>query len=138
MKVRRKNQQRGAQRGFTMIEVLIAVVVLIIGIAGVIGLQVSSTRLTSHSRHATEATQIGVAKVEELRTSTLLNLVSSGTPLKVNAQGLEDPNGFYDLSWLIRQETVNNVYNIHVTVEWAEQGNTSDIRSVSFATQVVY
>ena len=56
------------QQGFTLIEVMIAVLLLLVGVAGVLSIQMVSMRASSFSRHATAATMVAEDKREELMT----------------------------------------------------------------------
>ena len=55
------------QGGFTVIEVLIAVVVLAIGIVALVGSSASSTRMIGRGRSATRAVQAATERMEILR-----------------------------------------------------------------------
>jgi len=52
--------------GFTLLEVLIALVVLAVGILGVASMQISAIRGNSHGRQITEATSVASALMENL------------------------------------------------------------------------
>lgn len=56
-----------ARRGFTLIEVLIAVIILAIGLLAMAGTTGAITRTLMVSRNATQAMQVGNLKLEELR-----------------------------------------------------------------------
>ena len=54
------------QKGFTLIEILIAITVFAIGILGVAAMQLGAIKGNSYSSHLTEATTLAQNKMEEL------------------------------------------------------------------------
>jgi type IV pilus assembly protein PilV len=112
----------GGQKGFTIIELMIALTVLLIGIAGIVALQITSLRGTAYSRHATEATVLAEDLMEVLRTTPIATLVVPDTDT-VDAQGLQDPDGAYTRAWDI--DWNGNVGNLEVRVTWLERGSES-------------
>jgi type IV pilus assembly protein PilV len=109
------------QRGFTLIEVLIALLILLVGMAGVLSLQLTSMKATSFSRHATEASSLAEDKVEDLRTVPLTSpRFASGTD-QVDSRGVADPDGLYTRSWTITPGAETTI--ITVSVSWSERGN---------------
>ena len=108
---------RGEEGGFTVVEVLIALLVLLIGMAGILSMQLTSAEATSFSRHATEASVLGEDKMEVLRTAPAVLLVSAND--KVDALGVPDVDGFFTRVWDIVPGTPTS---ITVTVSWQEQG----------------
>jgi prepilin-type N-terminal cleavage/methylation domain-containing protein len=77
LRIARKKRTR-REGGFTLIEVLIAMLLLLIGVAGVLSLQLVSMKSTSYSRTATEATVAAEDKMEELSAIPTADLVSGG------------------------------------------------------------
>lgn len=55
------------EAGFTLVEVIVALVLLTIGVLGLAGVARSVTRLTSESLRLTTATALAGARVEQLR-----------------------------------------------------------------------
>ena len=91
--VLRPRRRQNRQEGFTLIEVMIAMLLLLVGVAGVLSLQMISVRATSFSRHATEATIVAEDKMEDLMTlSTTSPLFVTGTDL-VDGQGVANVAG---------------------------------------------
>jgi len=64
------------QRGFTMIEILIAVLILAIGLLGVAGVQLVSMQQTANSTLRSEATMYAQSLAERVRSNGGLNLTS--------------------------------------------------------------
>ena len=55
------------ERGFTIAEVLVAVVMLTIGVMALVGSSAAVTRMVGRGRHDTVAGQLAMARVERLR-----------------------------------------------------------------------
>ena len=112
---------RTGERGFTLIEVLIALLILMVGMAGILSLQLTSMKATSFSRHATEASSLAEDKVEELRTVPLNSVrFASGTD-QVDSRGVADAEGLYTRTWTIVPGIETTIVN--VSVSWTERGN---------------
>jgi type IV pilus assembly protein PilV len=109
------------QQGFTLIEVLIALLVLMVGMAGILSLQLTSMKATAFSRHATEASSLAEDKVEDLRTVPLNSARFATGSDQVDARGVQDADGLYTRSWTITPGTDTTVIN--VSVSWIERGN---------------
>jgi len=109
------------ERGFTLIEVLIALLVLMVGMAGILSIQLQSMKATSFSRHATEASSLAEDKVEDLRTVPLNSPRFANGTETVDARGVVDPAGFYTRTWSIAPGIETTIVN--VSVAWSERGN---------------
>jgi type IV pilus modification protein PilV len=83
------------QKGFSLIEVLIALVILSIALLGLAGLMVTTTKSNSYGNQMTEAVTFGQDKLEELRI-TRRDLIVSGN------DEVQGSTGFpYSRSWTI-------------------------------------
>jgi type IV pilus assembly protein PilV len=125
-------RRSGPEQGFTVLEVLIALSILLIGILGLLSMQLSSMRAAAFSRHATEATAIASDTMESLRTVALDSLVYSA-PHPVDAQGIDDDDGAYTVTWgpiINGSET-----SITVTVTWQEGPDLHTFQMTSVRTQ---
>lgn len=111
-------KRRPREEGFTVVEVLIALLVLVIGFAGILSLQLTAMKATSFSRHATEASILAEDKMEELRTIPIA-VLTNGTDT-VDARGVVDDAGAYTRAWTITPGTETTAVTIRVT--WSEQG----------------
>ena len=111
------------QRGFTLVELMVAMLVLLIGIAGIMMLVRNSTIAARYTRHVTEATFLSEDKMEALRTLPML-LVSDGKE-QVDALGYANDNGLYTRSWTVGN--AGETADIVVTVNWDEDGETKAV-----------
>ncbi len=111
--------------GFTLIEVLIALVILSIAFLGLAGLMVQTTKNTSFGGLMTEAATHAQDKLEELRATQWNNL----------APGADSPQGSnkitYNRSWTIQPNPGDTARTISVTVTWNDRTRrTITLRSV--------
>ena len=112
---------RSADGGFTVIEIMIALTVLLIGIGGILSLQMSGLRASGYSRHAAEAAVVAEDKMELMLLAPATSVVSGSD--KVNELGIPDADGRYNRTWTVN--TVSSIATIEVEVEWFERGSDS-------------
>ena len=110
--------RRRGEQGFTVVEVLIALLVLLIGMAGMLSLQLTAMKATGFSRHATEASILAEDRMEYLRTAPIASLADSSD--QVDARGVPDDTALYTRTWTITPGT--DTTTITVSVSWLEQG----------------
>jgi prepilin-type N-terminal cleavage/methylation domain-containing protein len=120
---------RKPDRGFTMIEVMVAILLTALTVIGVLGLYRIESRASSFSRRETEAAVLAQDKLEELRTQV--------APASASMTGSDSPideitaTSIFSRSWSIEQSTSDNsVYNITVTVSWSEDGITRTVEVI--------
>jgi len=114
-------------KGFSLIEMLIAMVILSISLLALAGLMVTTTKNNSFGSHMTEATTFAQDKLEELRVTSWNNIVSGTDPVPPRGStGIT-----YNRSWIVSilanpnpppadlQKTVN------ITVSWNDGINRS-------------
>ena len=108
--------------GFTVSEVLMATFILVLGMAGVMGLISRLSRVTYASAHTTGAVTLGQDKMEELLGGNYAALA-----------GGSDQVCLFSRAWTVSAAT-NRVKALTVTVGWADPaGRTSVITLQSCA-----
>jgi type IV pilus assembly protein PilV len=108
------------EAGFSLIELMIALTVLLIGVSGILTMHLTSMRATSYSRHATEAAVLGEDKMEELRTLPI-DTLAAGAEV-VDAQGVPTAGAPYTVGWNIVWDAAG-IGTLTVTVSWLERGS---------------
>ncbi len=133
-------------RGFTLIEVLIALVILSVAFLGLAGLMVQTTKNTSFGGLMTEGATFAQDKLEELRASSwvaitpgsdLIHVVDDGSGgRKIEVQGWIPPKNLssskdFDRKWTVFAN--GNLHrNITITVNW----NDKTMRSISLTSVI--
>jgi prepilin-type N-terminal cleavage/methylation domain-containing protein len=108
---------RRPQAGFTMIEVMVAMLLTAIAIIGILALFMTQTKAAGFSRHATEGTALCEDKLEQLRTQ--ISGAGSGTDAVIDEKGSAGV-GIYKREWW---ETLTTTYaDIVCKVSWTENG----------------
>jgi type IV pilus assembly protein PilV len=126
---RRPRPRPAGERGFTVIEVMIALTILLIGIAGLLAMQLTAVRANAFSRHATEAASLAEDKMEWLRTQPIADGTTSDV---VNALGIPGGDGLnYTRKVTITSGTTEAT--IDVEVSWTE-ADGGDPHSISLST----
>ena len=103
--------------GFTLIEVLIALVILSVPLLALAGLMAMTSQNTSFGGHMTEASTMAQDKLEELR-ATLWNSIPEGTreDRPSGSTGIQ-----YNRSWTA--VTDGNLKTVSVIVNWTDRTN---------------
>lgn len=104
------------ERGFTMVEVMIAILLTAIAVIGIMALFMTETRASSYSRHSTEAAALAADKLEKLRT---MSTPTAGSDTALDPLGAA--GGIFDRSWLV-DSSVTAYTELSVTVSWDENG----------------
>src|SRR3954471_7570480 len=105
------------KRGFTLIEVMIAMVLTALAVMGIIALYVTETRASGFSRHTTEAAVLAQDKLEYLRARGPAAVVNT-TEANITERAVA--GGIYTR---IAAESLTATYaDIAVTVSWSDDG----------------
>jgi prepilin-type N-terminal cleavage/methylation domain-containing protein len=123
---------RTSERGFTMIEVMVSLLLTAIAVIGIIALFMTETRASSVSRHATEASVLAADKLEKLRTTPN----PTGSNDTVDALGDSSGTFLFTRTWTVTPGPVGTEYNdLMVTVTWSEDGYTTQPSVVVYGRQ---
>ncbi|MEO8843640.1 MAG: prepilin-type N-terminal cleavage/methylation domain-containing protein [Kofleriaceae bacterium] len=114
-------KRRRRAEGFTLIEVMIAMVLTAIAIMGIIALYVTETKASGFSRHSTEASVLAQDRLEKLR-------LIGPSPLTTSIVLTSEPNlneragtgGIYTRKYSV---TVGATYaDLYCEVDWSDDG----------------
>lgn len=120
-------RKRQHQAGFTMIEVMVAMLLTAIAIVGIIGLYRIQARSSSYSRRSTEAAVLAGDRMEVLRTTAV---PATGGPETVDATGTVVTGAPYTRRWTVTNGA--SQYSILVEVDWDDDGTTRTVSMRSF------
>jgi len=118
-----------SQNGFTLLEVLVAIVILTIGLLGTAGLTTGVIRGNHYSKNITSATAAGQTLLESVKSSGYTNATSANFPNDTVTMG---GMTFTRTTTITNSSPAANMKTVSVTVSWTESKNTA--RSVNLQT----
>jgi len=105
--------------GFSLIEILIALVILSFSLLALAGLMSTTTRNISFGAHMTEAATMAQDRLERLRQSPMQYI-----PLGYNTQTVGQTGILYTISWVAVQNSTT-LDTVTITVRWTDTTNHS-------------
>lgn len=118
-----------SQNGFTLLEVLVAIVILTIGLLGTAGLTTGVIRGNHYSKNLTSATAAAQTQLESVKSSGYANATAANFPNDTVTMG---GMTFTRTTTVTNSSPAANMKTVSVTVSWTESNNTS--RSVNLQT----
>ncbi len=112
---------RPGASGFSLVEVLVAMVVFLISAAAVSSLIMHSTSIVSQNNYMSQAITCAQAALEDIRTQTYESIVStSGQSCSRNKMN-------FAVQWAVTEDAPGEeMKTIVVTVTWLEKGNSKN------------
>lgn len=106
-------------RGFSLIELLIAITILAVGLLAVAGLQTSAIKGNFHAITITEATSLAEDRIEAIRNMDYADINYANFP---NVQN--NINGIYNRETVIEDDNpLSGLKRVTVTVRWNANGS---------------
>lgn len=110
-----------SKRGFTLVEVFVAMVILGVGVMGFIALQTASIQARAHAQHLTSATQLTSALLDEL-------MVTDPTILTNGSNTVSLDGVIFTRSWAIQGNApASGLNRITVTTQWTEKNENQSV-----------
>jgi type IV pilus modification protein PilV len=122
---------RRGERGFTLIEVLVALLITIIGLAGVLMMQASSSRANRQNAEFTHASMIAEETLESARGTNITTLLANTTTYQPQTYS----GVVYNITISAAEVTTgSNLVRITAAVTYSEDNDTStaDDRTARF------
>jgi type IV pilus assembly protein PilV len=116
------------QKGFSLLEILIAITILAIGLLALAELQITAIQGNAFSGRTTDATTLAQDALEQLMaldyTDADLNDGSHPPKSQAEVSATQEVQGvIYTLSWDVTEDSpINNTKTIDMTVIWSEGG----------------
>ena len=117
--------------GFTLIEVMIALVIMSIGLTALAAVQISAIRGNDFSKRMTTAISIAEAKMEQIKSSSYVNILSESS-IQITQSNMH----------FTRQMTVTNniapltnTKTVNVTVSWSEGSKSHSVPITTIVSQ---
>ena len=112
------------EKGFTLVEVLIAVSIFSVGLLAVAMMLDTAIQYNSSARFITEATEIAHSQMEELMSAPYddANLDEASSPYGPN------PIANYNVSWTVRENVpMPAMKTISLSVAWTNRGENKSL-----------
>jgi type IV pilus assembly protein PilV len=128
MKIRDSYKKKTGDRGFSLIEMLVSIVILSVSLLALASLMAMTTRNNSSGAQITEAINFAQDKIEELGVTPWGNLLS-GVDQKKGSNGTR-----YTRNWTILPNATGNLRAVNVIINWNDRKDHS-IRLLSAISQ---
>ncbi len=114
------------QSGFTLLEILVAMIVLSVGLLGIAGLTVSIIQGNAYSKNVSTATVIAEARLEDMRRAGYANTGSfSAGPDNVSMGGVS-----FSRTTSVTSGPISNTQTIAVTVSWGGGAHSITLNTI--------
>jgi prepilin-type N-terminal cleavage/methylation domain-containing protein len=129
------------EKGFTLVELLIALAISMVGLLGLLALQMIAIRANANSRNFSEAVGLAQEKLESLQVLPFANLVGGTTAETSLAASPGSALTIYSRNTIITTAVPLNgttVTKLEVDVSWADTsvgGKTHTVTLVDLRTQ---
>jgi type IV pilus assembly protein PilV len=120
----------GHEAGFTLIEIMIALVILSISLIALAGLQISAIRGNAFSKRMTTAVTIAEAKIEQLKNMPYVNIQS-----EASAQLTQGNMNFTRQVVVTNNSPIANSKTVDVTVTWSDGSKSHTIPISTIVSQ---
>ncbi len=108
-------------KGYTLIEVLMAMAILSIGILAIASLQISAVHNNGMGNLITQATMLAQGKMESLKSTGNVAALTDGSDTNIDHYG--DPGGIFNRSWTISNPLGgSSSRQIEIAVQWNKRG----------------
>jgi prepilin-type N-terminal cleavage/methylation domain-containing protein len=104
-------------RGFTLIEILVAIVILSVALLGLASLMVSTTRNNSFGMQIAEAVNLAQNKIEELGVTKWEDMLAGTDPPTKGSTEIE-----YTRSWTFQLDGTGQNRSVIVKITWNDRG----------------
>ena len=125
--------------GFSLVEALIAFLILSIGIAGAAKYQSYLIQNSALSKQQTEAVLLGEQKMEDFRSYETLNTTSGKFAYADIVSGTDTVTGesaIYTRTWTVTSNTSPTYKTVAITINWTSQGVVQSVSFTSFVAGV--
>jgi prepilin-type N-terminal cleavage/methylation domain-containing protein len=124
-------------KGFSMVEVLIAMLILAISLLALAGLMMTTTRNSSFGGHMTEASTFAQDKLEQLRVSPWAGIITGTDTITTAIPGVPGTGIVYTRNWTVTPNTNGDQRWVSITITWTDPTKNSNhsMRLLSVVTE---
>lgn len=113
------------KRAFTLVEIMVAMIILVTSVAGILTAFLSAKRHILHAKRRLQAVQLGSQKLEDLyqyvRNDTWNNVTNKLYPGSYPSESITlDEINTYNRSYVVSNMAPNAYRKVTVTVQWNE------------------
>jgi type IV pilus assembly protein PilV len=119
-----------SEEGFTLLEIMIALVVLSVSLVALAGLQISAIRGNAFSKRMTTAVSIANEKMEQLKNSSYANILSESS-IQVNQSNMN----FTRQVTVTNNSPLPNTKTVNVTVTWSQGSKSHSVPMTTIISQ---
>ena len=101
--------------GFTLLEILIALIIFSVGILALTSLTVTATKTGSYGGRMSEAVTFAQDKLEELKANSWDKIVS-GADQETGPTGIS-----YTRIWKVLEKETRNLKTVSITIDWKDR-----------------
>jgi prepilin-type N-terminal cleavage/methylation domain-containing protein len=112
------NLNKQCSGGFTLIELVVAILIFAIGIVGIMKMHQASIQSNNYSMQLTQALNIADDKIEFLRG---INFTDANMTLGAHAAIATSMGVLYNMDWVVTPLTNNFARNVNFTISWQEK-----------------
>jgi type IV pilus assembly protein PilV len=116
--------------GFTLVEIMIALVVLSVGLVALAGLQISAIRGNAFSKRMTTAVSIANARIEQIKSTSYANIQSESST-QVTASNMT----FTRQVTVTNNSPLSNTKTVNVTVTWSDGSKSHSVPITTIVSQ---
>ncbi|MFH0256202.1 prepilin-type N-terminal cleavage/methylation domain-containing protein [Vibrio rumoiensis] len=120
------------QQGFSLIEVLITFIILIVGIMGLIKLQTYMERQADYAENSIKALHLAEAQLELFRTRSVSG--ADGTITFASISSGSSVSGVYTSQWIVTDSLSGALKTINIKTGWNNRWN--ERQSVALKTMI--
>jgi len=131
--------KRGGERGFTLVEVMMSMVITMTVLLAILGMFNSSFRIFAQNKRLTAATNLAYGKIADFKTLTLAQIQAQNPKNDTRTVG----NVQFTRAWTVSNididgdsvdDLVGDIVKIDLTVAWVHGGQNYDISMSSLTT----